>query len=121
MARLFRVCLPNVPLHVIQRGNNRQVCFGSDEDLAAYAHWLEEYSRKWAVAIHAWVFMTNHVHLLLTQSTGSGVPDLMQAPVARSQGGSGWWLVFHLTPDSRAFASLWQSVDTRMIRRSKKS
>jgi putative transposase len=79
MARLPRVCLPGIPLHVIQRGNNRQVCFGSDEDLAAYAHWLEEYARKLAVAIHAWVFMTNHVHLLLTPSTGSGVSELMRA------------------------------------------
>jgi putative transposase len=70
MARLPRVCLPGIPLHVIQRRNNRQVCVGSDEDLAAYAHWLEEYARKLAVAIHAWVFMP---------STGSGVSELMQA------------------------------------------
>lgn len=78
MARLPRICLPDIPQHVIQRGNNRQACFGSDEDYAAYAHWLEEYARKFRVAIHAWVFMTNHVHLLLTPETDEGVSRLMQ-------------------------------------------
>lgn len=78
MARLPRICLPGIPQHVIQRGNNRQACFGSDEDFAAYAHWLEEYARKFKVQIHAWVFMTNHVHLLLTPETGDGISKLMQ-------------------------------------------
>ncbi|MBK9130245.1 MAG: transposase [Gammaproteobacteria bacterium] len=78
MARLTRICLPGLPLHIIQRGNNRQRCFASEADYAAYAHWLEEYSRKCVVAIHAWVFMTNHVHLLVTPGTEHGVSDLMQ-------------------------------------------
>lgn len=78
MARLSRICLPGMPLHIIQRGNNRQVCFGTEADFAAYAHWLEEYSRKCGVAIHAWVFMSNHVHLLVTPETECGVSDLMQ-------------------------------------------
>ncbi len=78
MARLSRLCLPGIPQHIIQRGNNRQVCFGSEEDFAAYAHWLAEYSRKYRVAIHAWVFMTNHVHLLVTPETETGVSKMMQ-------------------------------------------
>ena len=78
MARLPRLCLPGIPQHVIQRGNNRQVCFASDEDFAAYAHWLEEYARKYRVHIHAWVFMTNHVHLLMTAETADGISKLMQ-------------------------------------------
>jgi len=78
MARLPRICTPGLPQHIIQRGNNRQVCFASDEDFSAYAHWLDEYSRKYRVAIHAWVFMTNHVHLLVTPETQTGVSRLMQ-------------------------------------------
>jgi len=66
MARLPRICSPGIPQHVIQRGNNRQICFGSDEDFSAYAFWLEEHSRRYRVAIHAWVFTTNHVHRLVT-------------------------------------------------------
>ena len=78
MARLPRICLPGIPQHIIQRGNNRQVCFASDEDFSAYAHWLSEYSKKYRVAIHAWVFMTNHVHLLVTPETKDGISKLMQ-------------------------------------------
>lgn len=79
MARLPRICLPGIPQHIIQRGNNRQVCFGADEDFAAYLHWLEEYSKKFDVAVHAWVLMTNHVHLLVTPKTTDGISRLMQS------------------------------------------
>ena len=79
MARLPRLFLPGIPQHVIQRGNNRQVCFSSEEDFAAYAHWLREYAEKYCVALHAWVFMTNHAHLLMTPETESGISKLMQS------------------------------------------
>jgi len=78
MARLPRICLPGIPQHIIQRGNNRQVCFASEEDFAAYAHWLGEASIKNNVAIHAWVFMTNHVHLLVTPESQDGISRMMQ-------------------------------------------
>ena len=78
MARLPRICLPGIPQHIIQRGNNRQTCFASEEDFSAYAYWLDEYARKYRVAIHAWVLMTNHVHLLVTPKTDDGVSRLMQ-------------------------------------------
>ena len=79
MARLPRICLPGIPQHIIQRGNNRQACFASDEDFAAYALWLEQYAKQYRVAVHAWVFMTNHVHLLVTPQTKDGTSNLMQA------------------------------------------
>ncbi|MDH5649221.1 MAG: transposase [Gammaproteobacteria bacterium] len=78
MARLPRLCLPGIPQHIIQRGNNRQACFASEEDFAAYAHWLIEYSQRYKVAIHAWVFMTNHVHLLVTPETETAISQMMQ-------------------------------------------
>ena len=79
MARLPRLCLPGIPQHIIQRGINKQVCFASNADFAAYARWLEECADKYQVAIHAWVFMTNHVHLLATPQTVQGVSRMMQA------------------------------------------
>lgn len=79
MARLPRVHLAGVPEHIIQRGNNRQVCFASDDDFAAYADWLKEYSEAFGVHIHAWVMMTNHVHLLCTASDNSGISLMMQS------------------------------------------
>lgn len=78
MARLPRLSLPGIPQHIIQRGNNRQACFVSNEDFVAYAHWLFEASVKFEVAIHAWVFMTNHVHLLATPSSANGISKMMQ-------------------------------------------
>ena len=66
MARLPGLCPVGIPQHIVQRGNNRQVCFNGDEDMAAYVGWLKEFSAKFQVEIHAWVFMNNHVHLLVT-------------------------------------------------------
>jgi putative transposase len=79
MARLPRFCPSGVAQHIIQRGNNRQVCFASNENLAAYAYWLKLYSNEFDVDVHAWVFMTNHVHLLVTPSTDDGVSKFMQS------------------------------------------
>jgi REP element-mobilizing transposase RayT len=50
--------------HLIQRGNNRQVIFVSDGDMKAYVTWLKDYAQQFNVVIHAWVWMTNHVHIL---------------------------------------------------------
>jgi putative transposase len=79
MARLPRVDLVGVPQHIIQRGNNRQVCFASEQDFAVYASWLKEYSEKFLVDVHAWVFMTNHVHLLCTPRQSKAISHLMQS------------------------------------------
>jgi putative transposase len=79
VARLPRICLPGTPQHVIQRGNNRQVCFVAEQDFAAYAHWLRQFADKYRVEIHAWVFMTNHVHLLATPHGPEGLSKMMQS------------------------------------------
>ena len=79
MARLLRVCPVSIPQHVIQRGNNRQVCFASEQDFTAYAGWLKDYSKKYQVDIHAWVLMTNHVHLLCTPRIPNAVSLMMQS------------------------------------------
>lgn len=78
MARLSRVSPIGVPEHIIQRGNNRQICFASKEDMRAYLGWLKEYSKKHRVEVHAWVLMTNHVHLLCTPRVEGGVSKMMK-------------------------------------------
>ncbi len=78
MPRRRRFCPAGFPVHVIQRGINRQICFTCDADIAAYAHWLAEGANKFDVDIHGWVFMTNHVHLLLTPLHDKSVSSLMQ-------------------------------------------
>ncbi len=79
MARLPRIAPLGIPQHIIQRGNNQQVCFVCEQDMAFYADLLHEYSSKFLVEIHAWVFMTNHVHLLVTPLTKAAISHLMQS------------------------------------------
>mgnify|MGYP001059216657 CR=1 FL=1 len=79
MARLPRLNLPGVPQHLIQRGNNGQVSFFSDKDYAVYLDKLKLYSKKYSVAVHSYVLMTNHVHLLVTPETEQGVSQMMQS------------------------------------------
>ena len=78
MARLRRYTPKGIPQHVIQRGNNRQVCFGSNEDMAAYCHWLHKASLRYGVCIHGWVLMTNHIHLLVTPDEETSISSCMQ-------------------------------------------
>lgn len=78
MPRKRRICPPGLPVHVVQRGNNRQACFADEADRKAYANWLGEAAAKYAVSIHAWVFMTNHVHLLVTAAMPDGISHCMQ-------------------------------------------
>ena len=78
MPRHPRYCPAGIPVHVIQRGNNRQTLFTSDKDIAAYAHWLNDGAVKCGVHVHGWVFMTNHVHLLITPLHDDAVSRLMQ-------------------------------------------
>lgn len=79
MARLPRLTLPGHLHHVIQRGNDRQRIFVDGEDFAMLLSLLADNARRHAVAVHAYVLMDNHFHLLLTPSTPEGLPQLMQA------------------------------------------
>ncbi len=79
MARLLRISPIGVPVHLIQRGNNRQSCFAALDDYSAYVGWLKEYSKQYAVDIHAWVLMTNHVHLLCTPQQEGVISKMMQS------------------------------------------
>jgi putative transposase len=79
MARLPRLYLPGCAQHVIQRGNNREACFYDEADYKAYLSFLKDSAAKYQVAIHAFVLMTNHVHMLVTPGDAQGVGRMMQA------------------------------------------
>ena len=79
MARLPRLTLPDYPHHVIQRGNNRQATFVRVADYQRLLDLLDENARLFEVAIHAYVLMSNHFHLLATPQTAEGLPLMMQA------------------------------------------
>lgn len=79
MARLPRLTVPGYPHHIIQRGNNRQAIFQDAADCEMLLGLLAEYAGKEKVAIHSYVLMGNHFHLLATPETHTGLPMLMQA------------------------------------------
>lgn len=83
MARLPRLTIPGFPQHVILRGNNRQAIFATAADYETLLRLLDENARKFRVAVHAYVLMSNHVHLLVTPEEDSSLPLTMQA-VGRS-------------------------------------
>jgi putative transposase len=78
MARAPRLELPGLPLHVIQRGNNRAACFFGDVDRRFYLKCPHEAAVRRNCAIHAYVLMGNHVHLLLTPHEHGGVARMLQ-------------------------------------------
>jgi putative transposase len=79
MPRRARIHLDGVPLHIVQRGHNREPCFFADDDYASYLFWLGKALREADCSLHAYVLMTNHVHLLLTPNTAAAVPRLLMS------------------------------------------
>lgn len=79
MARLPRLSFVGLPHHVIQRGHNGQAIFLRPAHYQWMLDLLQEYSRKFDVAVHAYVLLPNHFHLLLTPHTESGLPNMLQA------------------------------------------
>ncbi len=78
MARLLRFVVPGQAQHVIQRGNNRQAIFRAEADSPFFLEKLAEAANKHQSDIHAYVLMTNHVHLLVTPHTENGIGKMMQ-------------------------------------------
>jgi len=78
MARKPRFNLPGYPQHVIQRGIDRQACFFSVADYKMYLNLLQESAEVCECHVHAYVLMTNHVHMLITPQAPFSVPHMMQ-------------------------------------------
>jgi putative transposase len=78
MGRPPRLELPGAPLHVVQRGNNRAACFFNDVDRRFYLKCLRDAAEARGCALHAYVLMTNHVHLLVTPAEEGAVGAMMQ-------------------------------------------
>lgn len=100
MARQRRFAVPGQPQHVIQRGNNREIIFAADQDYLFYLEKLEEACRRFGCQIHAYVLMTNHVHLLLTPDTTTGIGQVMQS--------LGRHYVQHFNYQYRRTGTLWE-------------
>ena len=78
MARQPRFVLIGQPQHIIIRGNNRQSIFYAESDYELYLETLKKAAQKHDCEIHAYVLMTNHVHLLMTPHKPDGISKLIQ-------------------------------------------
>lgn len=78
MSRRARLIVPGIPVHAVQRGNNRAACFTEDEDRAFFLHHLSRLARLEGCDVHAYCLMTNHVHLLLTPRREESCSKLLQ-------------------------------------------
>lgn len=101
MPRRARIHIDGMPLHIVQRGHNRQPCFFGEEDYLAYLHWLGEALHKENCALHAYALMTNHVHLLITPERGEAIPRLIIALGRR--------YVQYINKSYRRTGTLWDS------------
>jgi putative transposase len=78
MARLPRLVIPHQLHHIIQSGNDGKIIFVDDEDYRSFLAWMGEASKLFKVAIHSYVLMPDHLHLLLTPSDDIGLGKMMQ-------------------------------------------
>lgn len=78
MPRKPRFFLPNSPVHIVQRGHSKAPVFFEDSDFKAYLNWLREGASRYKVDIHAFVLMTNHVHMLLSSPAPTNISRMMQ-------------------------------------------
>ncbi len=92
--------LVDIPQHVIQRGNNRQPVFFTDNDYLLYLEYLKAAAKKHQCDIHAYVLMTNHVHLLITPHKPDGIAKTMQSLGRR--------YVYHINRCYRRTGTLWE-------------
>jgi putative transposase len=74
MLRRTRIQIDGLPLHIVQGGHNRGACFFDDQDRLAYLGWLREALERERCRLHAYVLMTNHVHLVLTPDQAERAP-----------------------------------------------
>lgn len=79
MSRKPRMYLPGIPCHVIQRGNNREATFFVEHDYQFYLECLHDAAQRYQVKVHAYVLMTNHVHILMTPAASESISMAMQS------------------------------------------
>jgi len=101
MPRKARMYIPGIPCHVIQRGNNREASFFSDQDYQFYLECLYDACRRYSVLVHAYVLMTNHVHLLMT--------PLKKDSISLTMLSLGRRYVQYINKEYRRTGTLWES------------
>lgn len=100
MARLPCYVIPGQPQHIIQRGNNRQPIFAAETDYSFFRDTLVEAAERFGLAVHAYVWMTNHIHLLATSGRDDSIGKTLQSVGRR--------YVQHFNYTYRRSGTLWE-------------
>jgi len=100
MPRKPRFNLVGIPQHVIQRGHNREPCFYTEQDYRQYLDDLKEVAKKYECRIHAYVLMTNHIHMLVTPMVDHGISNMMQSLGRR--------YVYYINKNYHRSGTLWE-------------
>ena len=83
MPRRPRMYLPDLPYHIVQRGNNREACFIEPENYSYYLELWKEVSTRYDVSVHAYCLMTNHIHVLATPQEKTSISNTMKVVGSR--------------------------------------
>lgn len=78
MPRTARMVIPEVSLHVVQRGHDQQDCFFNESDYVVYLAYLREFAERFGCSVHAYCLMTNHVHLFMTPHSSNACSQVMK-------------------------------------------
>jgi putative transposase len=77
MPRRTRMYIPNLPYHIVQRGNNREACFVESENYQYYLELWKTCAKRYGISVHAYCLMTNHIHFLVTAQTEASISKAM--------------------------------------------
>lgn len=83
MLRRPRSYVPGLPYHLVQRGNNREACFVEPENYQFYLELWRQLSKRYGVNVHAYCWMTNHIHVLATPERETSISDTMKVVGSR--------------------------------------
>jgi putative transposase len=100
VARFARVVIPNMPHHIVQRGNRRQTVFFHDEDRIYYLHLLRKYGEEAGLDYWAYCQMRNHIHLIAVPKTSESLAEAMA--------GANWKYALSINLREDWKGSLWQ-------------
>ena len=88
MPRRTRMYIPNLPYHIVQRGNNREACFIEPENYLYYLGLWKTCAKRYGISVHAYCLMTNHIHFLVTPHTVASISISISISKAMSVIGS---------------------------------
>jgi len=77
MPRPLRITVPNLPFHVLDRGNNRQIIFHNDEDFVYFLKLLKRYKKELKFRLYHFCLMPNHIHFVIEPTIDGSLPKIM--------------------------------------------